>query len=165
MKCPLPTRERHQPLHEAQPKPNLEDPSALTKIEAIAESPCYREADRDPDFMNRGDMRGVRLMLDYQKPQTLLVEHDVAHIIVVFGSTRIPEPAAARRNCETLAAALEARPADPAVNRRLEIARRVLVRRIGDRYLARYPRLVRNEGRPTAAAGLDRGNLRSGRAS
>src|SRR5205814_5858270 len=96
MKQPPPAEKRRQPLPERQPNPGSEDPEAPAKTSAIIESPSYRRADRDPDFLQRADMRGLRLMLDYLKPQTLLNEHDVAHTIVVFGSTRIPEPAAAQ---------------------------------------------------------------------
>ena len=49
-------------------------------------------------------------MLDYLKPQTLLREQNVAHTIVVFGGTRIPEPEAARRAVEAAARALDERP-------------------------------------------------------
>ena len=51
-------------------------------------------------------MRGVRLQIDYLKPELLLEEHGIRNTIVVFGSTRICEPAAARRKVETLKAAL-----------------------------------------------------------
>jgi hypothetical protein len=54
-------------------------PSAPAKIDAIVLSAIYREADQDPDFLRPSDMRGIRLILDYLKPQTLLTEHDVAH--------------------------------------------------------------------------------------
>ena len=80
MKHPKPLQQRRQPLPQQRPKPASEDAEAPLKIEAILGNPSYREADRDPDFLSRADMRGVRLMLDYQKPHTLLVEHDVAHI-------------------------------------------------------------------------------------
>ena len=70
-------------------------------------------------------MRGLRLMLDYLKPQTLLNEHDVAHTIVVFGSTRIPEPAAAQHATATLTDALAANPNDAELRQRLDIARRI----------------------------------------
>lgn len=103
----------------------MDDPDAPLKIKTLIENPSYREADRDPDFLSRADMRGTRLQLDYQKPQTLLADHDVAHTIVVFGSTRIPEPKAARRNREALATALAARPNDPTLDKRLAIARRI----------------------------------------
>ena len=56
-------------------------------------------------------MRGVRLEIDYFKPESLLEEHGVRETIVVFGSTRICEPAAACRNRNTLQAALAADPA------------------------------------------------------
>ena len=119
MKQSQPPGRRHQPLPERHPKPGSEDPDAPARIAAIVENPSYREADQDPDFLRRADMRGVRLALDYEKPEQLLAEHDVAHSIVVFGSTRIPEPAAARRNREVLAAALAARPDDLALGERL----------------------------------------------
>jgi len=125
MKQPMPASQRRQPLPEHRPKPSSEDPDAPTRIAAITANPSYREADQDPDFLRRGDMRGVRLALDYEKPQQLLAEHDVAHTIVVFGSTRIPEPTTARRNRDALAAALAARPNDAAVDKRLAIARRI----------------------------------------
>ena len=38
----------------------------------------------------------------YAEAETLLRDHGVAHSIVVFGSTRVPEPAAARRKVEEL---------------------------------------------------------------
>jgi uncharacterized protein (TIGR00730 family) len=146
MRQPLPTRQRQQSLPEHRPKPGSEDPDAPAKIKTIVASPSYREADQDPAFLARGDMRGVRLLLDYQKPQTLLAEHDVAHTIVVFGSTRIPEPATARRNCDALATALAARPDDARLKERLEIARRVLGK-------TRYYDMARDFGRLVGACG------------
>jgi uncharacterized protein (TIGR00730 family) len=124
MKQPLPPR-RRAPLPEHRPKPSSEEPEAPAKIAAIAADPSYRQGDEDMDFLHREDMRDLRLALDYEKPQRLLVEHDVAHTIVVFGGTRIPEPAAARRNRKTAAAALAAHPDDSSLGQRLEIAKRI----------------------------------------
>jgi uncharacterized protein (TIGR00730 family) len=146
MKQPTPTSQRRQPLPEHRPKPSSEDPAAPLKIKTLVENPSYREADRDPDFLARADMRGVRLMLDYQKPQMLLADHDVAHTIVVFGSTRIPEPSAARRNREALAAALAARPNDAALDKRLAIARRIEAK-------SRYYDVAREFGRLVGLCG------------
>jgi uncharacterized protein (TIGR00730 family) len=117
-----------------------EDPDAPSRIRTILQSGSYREADQDPDFLRRPDMRGIRLMLDYLKPQSLLAEHDVAHTIVVFGSTRVPEPAAARRNVDALGAAVAADPDDERLARRLEIARRVEAN-------SRYYEIAREFGR------------------
>jgi hypothetical protein len=146
MKQPPPTNQRHQPLPGHLPKPGAEDPRAPSKVRAIVESPSYREADRDPDFLGRPDMRAVRLMLDYLKPQTLLAEHDVAHTIVVFGSTRIPEPAAARRDYGALAASLAVRPDDLELRRRVEIAQRILAK-------SRYYDMAREFGRLVGVCG------------
>jgi len=125
MKQPAPSLQRRQPLPEHRPKPIIEDPEAPAKIQAVMESSAFREADRDSDFLRRDDMRSLRLMLDYLKPQRLLAERDVAHTIVVFGSTRIAEPQAARRNREALAAALATHPDDRILKDRLAIARRI----------------------------------------
>jgi len=96
--------------------------------------------------LRRDDMRGVRLVLDYAKPQQLLAEHNVAHTIVVFGSTRIPEPDAARRNREVLTAALAARPDDPALSERLAIAERIEAK-------SRYYETAREFGRLVGSCG------------
>src|SRR2546423_5325129 len=125
MKQPSPSDQRRQPLPERQPKPGSEDPEAPAKPWAFIDNPSYRRADRDPDFLQRADMRGVRLMLDYLKPQTLLNEHEIAHTIVVFGSTRIPEPAVATRAAAALTDALAANPKDAELKQRLDIARRI----------------------------------------
>lgn len=128
MKQPAPRYERRQPLPEHRPKPDAEDPQAPANLRAILDNPSYRQADQDLDFLRRDDMRGIRLLLDYLKPQTLLNEQDVAHTIVVFGSTRIAEPAAARRDVESLSAALAAGTDDAALRSRLRVARRILAK-------------------------------------
>ena len=101
--APHPDR-RREPLPEQQPKATQEDPHALQAIRAILDSPSYRLAERDVDFLARDDVHGPRLQLEYLKPDTVLREHGVDHTIVVFGSTRIPEPGAAQRRVETLRA-------------------------------------------------------------
>jgi len=146
MKQPLPSYRRRQPLPEHRPKPSSEDPQAPARIKSIIDSASYRQADQDPDFLRRDDMRGTRLMLDYLKPETLLKEHDVAHTIVVFGSTRIPEPAAARREVEVLAAAIAARPGEAVLQARLDTARRVAAK-------SRYYEIARDFGRLVGGCG------------
>ena len=73
----------------------------------------YCEADEDIGFLQSDTTRGVRLQLDYLKTESLLEAHDVAHTIVVFGSTRILEPQAARRDVERCTKALAANTNDP----------------------------------------------------
>lgn len=128
LKHPALIGQRHQPLPEQRPKSGSEDSEAPAKINAIITNQSYQQADQDPAFLQRDDMRGIRLMLDYLKPQVLLTEHDVAHTIVVFGSTRILEASTAKRHCDALAEALAAHPEDVTLNKRLEVARRVLAK-------------------------------------
>ena len=117
---------RRTPLPGHRPKSAAEDPAAPAAVQAILQSPSYREADRDVDFLARDETRGVRLLLDYAKAERLLQDHGVAHTIVVFGGTRIPEPRVAQQAVEAARAALQADPADAALQRRFTTAQRVL---------------------------------------
>ena len=67
----------------------------------------------------------MRLQIDYLKPELLLEEHEIHQTIVVFGSTRICEPATARRKAEALRASLAADPSNVELERRLAIAERL----------------------------------------
>jgi uncharacterized protein (TIGR00730 family) len=108
-----------------QPKATEEDPDAGRRVQAILNSPSYRRADSDIDFLARDGVRGVRLQIDYLKPELLLEEHEIHQTIVVFGSTRICEPAAALRKMEAQRAALAADPSNMELERRLAIAERI----------------------------------------
>jgi len=98
---PHPCR-REEPLPEQLPKPPDEDPDAPARLAKIMSSPSYRLAEQDLDFLARDDMRGPRLQIEYLKPSFGLTEQRIDHTIVVFGSTRIPEPMAAQRNVAAL---------------------------------------------------------------
>jgi uncharacterized protein (TIGR00730 family) len=71
-------------------------------------------------------VRGVRLQIDYLKSELLLEAHRIRHTIVIFGSTRICEPAAAQCKVDVLNAALAADTGNKDLARRLAIAERVL---------------------------------------
>lgn len=134
-----PTR-RQDPLPEYTPKASHEDPDAPERVKRLLEDPCYLPADRDVAFLQRGDTRGLRLQLDYLKPELNLRAHGIRHGIVVFGSTRIAEPAAAARRVAELEAAVDAAPGDGGVQHRLAVARRVLAN-------SRYYEVAREFGR------------------
>jgi uncharacterized protein (TIGR00730 family) len=144
---PAHPHKRRVPLPWHQPKPAEEDPEAPRRLQAIVEAPSYRQADQDVDFLSRDETRGVRLQLDYLKPELLLEQNDIHHAIVVFGSTRIPEPAAARRKVATLRAALAADPGKPELARQLTIAERILAK-------SHYYEVAREFGRVVGNASL-----------
>lgn len=142
---PHPTR-RRAPLPDERPKPVAEDPDAIRRVEAILQSPAYRQADADLDFLAGGETRGLRLQLDYLKAELLLERHGVTDAIVVFGSTRLVEPATAQARLAAARAEAAARPDDPEAARRAAVAER-----IADK--ARYYEIAREFGRLVGAAG------------
>ena len=119
---------RKEPLPWQSPKSSDEDPECPDKLQAILNSPSYVPAIEDIDFLNGDETRGVRLQLDYLKPDRLLKQHGIKHSIVVFGSTRIVEPAAAQQKVERLREALLAEPNDKELQRRLFVAERILAK-------------------------------------
>lgn len=143
--APAHPHQRHEPLPWQQPKPREEDPEALQRVQAILNAPNYRMADEDTDFLRRDDVRGVRLQMDYLKAELLLREHRIEHTIVVFGSTRICEPAAARRRVEALRTALSADIGNAELARRLPIAERILAK-------SRYYEVAQEFGRVVSEA-------------
>jgi len=145
---PAPDR-RLQPLPSHRPKSPDEDPDAPSRVRAILASPGYQLAEQDLAFLGRDDTRGVRLQMEYLKPQTLLQEHGIRDAIVVYGSTRIPEPAAARRSAEALRQALETDPRNATLNRKLEVAERVLAK-------SRYYEIAREFGRLVGSSNDDK---------
>jgi uncharacterized protein (TIGR00730 family) len=123
---PPPLQERRQPLPGWRPKPDHEDPKASQRVRAILEDPSYRQADDDFDFLESYDTRGVRLQIDYLKPELLLQSHGVHYTIVVFGSTRILEPMAARDRLAAARQTLERNPDSPQALKQAAIAERIL---------------------------------------
>ncbi|MBT8411344.1 MAG: TIGR00730 family Rossman fold protein [Octadecabacter sp.] len=104
----------------------MEDKDAPARVAATLNSPGYLQADQDVAFLGSDEMRGVRLQLDFMKAENGLTDHEVKHTVVVFGSTRIPEPAAARVRLEQARKKLDAYPNDPSLKRAVSIAHRVL---------------------------------------
>ncbi len=136
---------RREPLPSQVPKPPVEDPDAPARIQAILQSPGYRRADLDLDFLASPRLRGVRLEIDYLKPELLLEKHNVRHTIVVFGSTRICEPAAAKRKVDGLKASLAHNPGNKDWAQHLAVAERVLAK-------SKYYDVSREFGRLVGAA-------------
>ncbi|NKN35050.1 LOG family protein [Agrobacterium sp. a22-2] len=60
-----------------------------------SESPSYRLAYADDDFMCREELRPVRLQLELLKTEMILTEKGIKSTIVMFGGARIPAPGAA----------------------------------------------------------------------
>jgi len=56
------------------------------------ESPAFRLAYADDDFLTAVETRGIRFQLEYMKTETRLREQAINSTVVLFGGARIPEP-------------------------------------------------------------------------
>jgi len=122
------------------------DPEVSRRIDKILQSPAYLRADRDVDFLNDNDVRGARLQLDYLKTELNLRRHGIEQTIVVFGSTRIPDPIVAKQRVDDLLAANQKTPDDAALAEKLRVAERTLA---NSRYYSvarEFATLVANSG-------------------
>lgn len=143
---PYPPLERKQPLPWSEPKSHQEDPNAPERVRQIMASPSYRRADCDLDFLQRDEVRPSRLQLEFLKPEVLFKEQGVCDTIVVFGGTRIVEPAVARLKVEQARQALEQNPLDPTLRSRLAVTERILAK-------SHYYEVARELGRIVGRAG------------
>jgi hypothetical protein len=81
-------------------------------------------ADRDPAWLERAELRPVRLVLEYLKPELALQDRGIRHTIVVFGSTRLLEPETAARELAEAERAAANAPYGSGAQQALERARR-----------------------------------------
>ena len=125
---PANPEERSTPLPWEQKKHPEDDSLAESRVERILSHPSYKRADQDPDFLNLAETRGARLELDYLKPELLLKSQNIEHTIVVFGSTRICEPAQAQREYDAARREAEKHPDDRARAGRMRIAEKILAK-------------------------------------
>jgi uncharacterized protein (TIGR00730 family) len=108
-----------------------QDPSteAAVLLEGAAEqtneAASFRLAYEDTDFLRRAELRPVRLQLELLKPELLQQEQGIESTVVIFGSTRIPEPERARIQLEAAKQAAAAAPEDAELSRRAAVAQRI----------------------------------------
>ena len=70
------------------------DKSTATSVPVTpqTQSPAYRLAFADDEFLVREDLRPVRLQLELLKPELALDEQGIHSTVVLFGGARIPDP-------------------------------------------------------------------------
>jgi len=113
------------PLPFCIPKPSVDDPEAPARLERLLASPAYVRADKDSSLLERDDMRHSRLALEYLKTEFAMEEQGIESTIVLFGGTRIVEPAAATRAVERIARELADSPVNGELRSQLAVAKRV----------------------------------------
>ena len=100
----------------------------------------YIPADRDPEFLQREELRSIRIGLELLKAELIQREQGIRSTIVVFGSARLQEPAAAARTLRLAEEEAARYPADRMREQQVEIARRQLA-------LSKYYDVAREFGR------------------
>ena len=119
-------------------------------LASIMNSPTYRKAYQDKEFLGTEELRPVRLELELLKPELQLTKLDIRSTVVVFGSARIHEPGEARRRLTELRREAAKRPRDAALKRRVGTAERLLE-------LSRYYDEARRFARLISEAGQNDG--------
>jgi uncharacterized protein (TIGR00730 family) len=102
--------------------------AAAANLRAILDSPSYRLAEVDTEFLARSELRPVRMQLELLKPEMALFENNVRSTIVLFGGTQIIERQRASERLQWAESALAAAPDDAQLQRQVERARRLLAK-------------------------------------
>ena len=103
-------------------------------------SPSYIPADRDTEFLQRDELRPIRIGLELLKPELIQHEERVRSTIVVFGSARLQEPDAAKHALHMAEEEAARSPGNPACQHKASVARRQLA-------LSKYYDVAREFGR------------------
>lgn len=114
------------PSSTSQGEPRVANPAE--NLQAILNSPTYRLAELDTDFLARPELRPVRMQLELLKPQMALEEHGIKSTIVAFGGTSIVERPEATRRLDAARLALAASPDDSALQRGVKRAESILAK-------------------------------------
>lgn len=115
------------PLEVPSKEPTMTD-KPPPPVDAILNSPSYRLASFDDEFLNRPELRPVRLQLELLKPEMTLAEHNVESTIVVFGGAQVVDREEAVRRLAAARAAAEQAPHDPGLKRVVARAERILAK-------------------------------------
>ncbi len=103
----MPRYRNHKPFPNAYEDGNA---SKLFVRSPQTESPAYRLAYLDDDFLIRDELRPVRLQLELLKPELIQDAAGIDSTVVVFGSARILESERADQRLEKVRQALQENP-------------------------------------------------------
>jgi uncharacterized protein (TIGR00730 family) len=119
-------------------------------LEKILLSPSYRVAYKDVDFLSHPKMRAARIELELLKPELSFEREKIDSTIVVFGSTRIPDPVVATKQLEEARARLDETPNDPRRRRTLNRLERLAANSCYYDLARRFAALVSSEGQKSS---------------
>lgn len=114
------------------------DPSPPLTSDTLSAS--YIPADKDTEFLQRDELRPIRIGLELLKPELIQKEERIESTIVVFGSARLHEPAVAKQALRQAEAQAARALHDQTLQQQVAIAKRQLE-------LAKYYDAAREFGR------------------
>jgi uncharacterized protein (TIGR00730 family) len=103
-------------------------------------SSSYILAHKDTEFLERDELRPIRVGLELLKPELIQREEGIQSTIVVFGSARLQDPDTMAQALHKVEEAAARSPDDPAIRQQVAIARRQLA-------LSKYYNVAREFGR------------------
>jgi hypothetical protein len=106
----------------------MEDTSVARRKAALKKAAAYAKAYEDIEFLNRDELRPVRLQLELLKPELMQREQGVHSTIVVFGGTRIGPADEMTEKVKSLDRQTKRRPRDRELAKELAIAKRQLAK-------------------------------------
>ncbi|WP_269613026.1 LOG family protein [Prochlorococcus marinus] len=69
-------------------------------LELIISSSNYQLAHEDRELLNSDEMRGVRMLLEINKPEKILEEHNILSTIIVFGGANLSDKSSIENRIE-----------------------------------------------------------------
>jgi uncharacterized protein (TIGR00730 family) len=117
-----------------------DSPERISPLHTDMPSPSYIPADKDIEFLQREELRSVRIGLELLKPELIQREEGIQSTIVVFGSSRLQDPAAAKHRLHIAEEEAARAPKDQTTQRNVAVARRQLA-------LSKYYDVAREFGR------------------
>lgn len=103
-------------------------------------SSSYIQADRDTEFLQRDELRSVRIGLELLKPELIQREQGIRSTIVVFGSSRLQDLSNAKESLKRIEQESTRDPNDPIRQKQRTVAQRRVA-------LSKYYDLAREFGR------------------
>jgi uncharacterized protein (TIGR00730 family) len=100
----------------------ISDKERQALIDKIEQSPTYKMAELDTDFLQNEELRGVRMELEYRKPEIVFKKLNINSTVIVFGGTRVIEKEDAEQQLHEAEQALKEDPQDTEKLRAVEIA-------------------------------------------
>lgn len=136
-----------EPLTPKKGKTILEDEKEIQeRLQQILNSSSYYRADCDLDLLQREELRGARLQLEFLKPDLIFEENGVLATIVVFGGTRLVEKEKAKKKLAEIRQLLKEHPWDKNLQQQFAVAKKILAK-------SRYYEVAREFGRIVGQAG------------